>query len=218
MPGKLEKFAENRAFPNLLEYEEIEAGEVGNPKGKWRELAGDKSRLVMELACGKGDFSLGYARLNPDSSVVGVDIKGARLWSGARRAIEQQLHRVCFLRTYIEQLERYVAPGELDEIWITFPDPFPKRRQEKKRLTSPRFLPIYRRLLAPGGLVHFKTDSPLLWRYTLETLPVEGASILHRVDDLYNEKDTDPVWTIQTPFERQHLRDGKRIRYVQFRP
>lgn len=218
MPGKLEKFAENRRFPNLFEYGDLEEYRVENPKGRWRELFGRRGPLVMELACGKGDFALGYAERHPEAMVVGVDIKGARLWDGARRALNHGLSNVRFFRTFIEQLEQYVAPGELDEIWITFPDPYPKRRHKKKRLVSPRFLKCYRRLLIPGGEVHLKTDSTLLWRYALETIPSEGGTWTRKVDDLYQEAADDPVLTIQTPFERQHLRDGKAIRYLRFRP
>lgn len=218
MPGKLEKFADNREFSNLLEYADLGEGRLENPKGRWRERFGQRGRLVMELACGKGDFSLEYAGRHPEEMVVGVDIKGARLWDGARRALNRGVANVCFFRVFIEQLETYVAPGELDAIWITFPDPFPKRRHAKKRLVSPRFLRSYRRLLIPGGEVHLKTDSTLLWRYALETIPAEGGSWSRRVEDLYRDAADDPILTIQTPFERQHLRDGKTIRYLRFRP
>ncbi|MEX1213176.1 MAG: tRNA (guanosine(46)-N7)-methyltransferase TrmB [Balneolaceae bacterium] len=218
MPGKLEKFADNRRFPNLLEYGDLKENRLENPKGRWRECFGRNGRLVMELACGKGDFTLGYAEQHPEEMVLGVDIKGARLWDGARRALKRDLVNVLFFRAYIEQLETYVAPGELDEIWITFPDPFPKRRQEKKRLVSPRFLRLYRHLLVPGGEVHLKTDSALLWRYALQTIPAVGGNYCRRVEDLYSDAADDPILTIQTSFERQHLRDGKTIRYLRFRP
>lgn len=218
MPGKLKKFAENRCFPNLFEYGDLDEKRVENPKGRWRELFGWKGPLVMELACGKGDFSLGYAERHPEAMVVGVDIKGARLWDGARRGLNRGLANVRFFRTYIEHLAQYVAPGELDAIWITFPDPYPKRRHKKKRLVAPRFLECYRRLLIPNGEVHLKTDSTLFWRYALETIPSEGGVCTRKVDDIYREAADDPLLTIQTPFERQHLRDGKTIRYLRFRP
>ncbi len=169
------------------------------------------------MACGKGDYAVALAQRHPQRNFIGVDIKGARLWVGATRALELGLANAGFVRTAIEQLEDFFAPAEIAEIWMTFPDPHPAFGKRKKRLTSPRFLNLYRKFLQPGGIVHLKTDSELLYEYTLLTLEEEGAAVLENLPDIYaREADADLV-EIRTTYEQRHLKEGKTIKYVRFR-
>lgn len=215
-PGKLRKFQENRSFPHLLEYTDFDESGQKPTAGTWDQRFGNDHSIILELACGRGDFAIGLAHRHPDRNFVGVDIKGARLWHGARRVLDEELENVQFLRIYIEHLADYFAADEVAEIWITFPDPFLKSRDARKRLTSPRFLSLYRRVLKPGGTVHLKTDSPELYEYTLSTLRDEPVTITQQVDDIYREIPDDPLLTLQTTYEKRHLEEGRVIRYLSF--
>ncbi|MEX2585498.1 MAG: tRNA (guanosine(46)-N7)-methyltransferase TrmB, partial [Balneolaceae bacterium] len=172
--------------------------------------------ITLELACGRGDLAIALAKRYPDRNFIGVDIKGARLWNGARRVLDEGLENVQFLRIYIEHLADYFASEEVAEIWITFPDPFLKSRDARKRLTSPRFLSLYRRVLKPGGIVHLKTDSRELFEYTLSIFEEEPVSICRVVRDIYREAPGDPFLALQTTYEKRHLEDGRVIRYLTF--
>lgn len=215
-PGKLEKFRQNRQFDNLIEYTDLSEGGIEPVRGRWGELFGNHRPVTLELACGRGDYTIGLARRFPGRNFVGVDIKGGRLWHGAKEALEEGIGNVRFLRLFIEQLEEWFVPGEIEEIWITFPDPFLKKRDRNKRLTSPRFLEIYRKLLAPGGRVHLKTDSDTLFDYTLETLQNKGLPIGREVRDIYHTGPEDPTLAIRTTYEQRHLEEGRTIGYICF--
>lgn len=224
--NKLQKFAELLGFPNVYENFDPQhpqlAGKDGEPielRGQWAAQHFQNDRpITLELACGRGEYSLGLARRFPERSFIGVDIKGARIWKGAHIALEEKLDNVAFLRTRIEQLALFFAPAEVSEIWITFPDPFPQKGKANRRLTAKRFLDIYRKVLSPDGVVHLKTDDPGLFAFTLETLNQEtSATILYESEDIYAGTLPAPELEIKTYYEAMHLAAGKTIKYVRFR-
>ncbi len=221
---KLQRFAENLTFPNLFQvgYEQLEH-EGFALRGHWAGHFGNSNPITLELGCGKGDYTLALARIHPDRNYIGVDIKGARLWRGAKTAVEEPLANVAFIRTRIEMIDRFFAEGEVSEIWITFCDPQPKK--PNKRLTAPRFLDTYSRFLAPQSTLHLKTDSQELYDYTLnEVLPARNVEVLASTNDLYSVP-TDSVGgaifaearLTQTFYERMFLAEGKPITYLQWR-
>ena len=223
--NKLQKFAELLGFPNVYEnfhHDDPELlGENGLPvvrKGVWAaEHFGNDRPITLELACGRGEYSLGLARRFPERSFIGVDIKGARIWKGATTAIEEQLDNVAFLRTRIEQIAQFFAPGEVSEIWITFPDPFLKKSKANRRLTAHRFLDEYRKVLREGGLVHLKTDDPTLYEFSLEAIgSYEHATILYQDDDIYVKPLPMPELELKTYYEKMHLAKGRTIKYIRF--
>lgn len=223
--NKLLKFAELLTFPNVFEnfdpkHPEL-AGVNGLPielKGRWaKQHFGNDHPITLELACGRGEYTLDLARRFPDRSFIGVDVKGARIWKGAKIALEEGLHHVAFVRTHIEQIALFFEPGEVDEIWITFPDPFLENSKINRRLTAANFFASYRRILKPGGLLHLKTDSPELYEFTLESLAAEpGAKILYHDNDIYAKPLVVPELETKTFYERIHLSEGKKIKYIQF--
>ena len=224
--NKLQKFAEILALPNVFENFDPKApqllgqhGEAVNLKGRWRTGHFQKDRpITLELACGKGDYTLGLARRFPDRNFIGVDIKGARIWKGATTAHEEGLDNVAFLRTRIEQIAYFFEPGEVEEIWITFPDPFLKKSKTNRRLTAPRFLSEYRKILRDGGLVHLKTDERVLYDFSLEVLnSFDGVEMLYQRDDIYAHPLDFPELEIKTFYEKMHLADGRTIKYIRFR-
>lgn len=178
-----------------------------NLKGSW----GD--RVILELACGQGAYTLALAERDPQATVVGVDIKGARLWHGALAA-KEALSNVRFLRARIEDLGDYFGEKEVDEIWITFPDPHLREGRARKRLTSERFLKLYETLLKPSGRLHLKTDSQLLYDFTKEVAEVEGWTMLRDIKDLYAEPIEDPLLAVQTPYEKRYVAEGRTIKYL----
>jgi len=223
--NKLQKFAELLAFPNVYENFDTKQpqltskhGEVIDLKGKWAaEHFKNEHPIVLELACGRGEYSLGLARLYPERNFIGVDIKGARIWKGAGIAIEEGLQNVAFLRTRIEMITHFFAAEEISEIWITFPDPFLRNSKANRRLTSAHFLNLYRKILHPTGLVHLKTDDPTLYEFTLETLHEDAkAVILYQDDNIYNKPLPFPELELKTYYERMHLEVGRTIKYVRF--
>lgn len=208
---KLRRFAELETFPNFFRYFNIDRG------GDWvRTFFGNDTPITLELCCGKGDFSLGLARLFPNRNVLGIDRKGDRLWSGASRAVEQGIGNAVFLQTDIEILGDMLDEGQVEEIWVTFPDPLPKRKQAKHRILGPSFLKIYRKLLLPGGLIHLKTDSEDFLESTVENLQHEHVEIKIIKKDIYSEPMSDPLLEIQTNFELKHLAIGRKIHYMAF--
>ena len=223
--NKLQKFADLLQFPNV--YENFDAkhpklvGINGVPielKGQWKKkhFKNDKD-LVLELACGRGEYSLGLARAFPNRNFIGVDIKGARIWKGASTALDENLANVAFLRTRIEQIELFFDPEEVSEIWITFPDPFLRKSKANRRLTSAPFLQRYRKILQKGGIVHLKTDEPNLYEFTLKTLTADPAvNILYQHDDIYADELPFEELDLKTYYERMHLADGKTIKYIRF--
>lgn len=224
--NKLQKFAEIATFPNVYENfdpkDPVLIGVTGQKtelKGSWAEKHfGNHQPITLELACGRGEYSLGLAMMYPGRNFIGVDIKGARIWKGAKAALEQGIHNVAFLRTRIEMIEHFFAPGEINEIWITFPDPFLGESHANRRLTAPAFLERYRRIIQPGGIIHLKTDEPNLYEFTLQTLKEEGdhVKLLYHDCDIYNKPLPLPELELKTYYERLHLKDGRKIKYVSF--
>lgn len=215
--NKLKKFADVDRFHNVFEYTDFE--EKPKPAGTWHsDIFKNNNPIVLELACGKAEYTVNLARQNPDKNYIGIDKKGWRIWTGARKAIEESLENAHFMRIYIDHLAEYFEPDEVDEIWITFPDPYLRNSKSSKRLTSPKFLDIYRKVMKKGGTVHLKTDSLPLFEFTLEVIEEQNLELVDRCDNVYAERGDDPVLTIRTYYEKMHLEEGKIIRYVAFRP
>ncbi|MEL7833972.1 tRNA (guanosine(46)-N7)-methyltransferase TrmB [Fodinibius sp. Rm-B-1B1-1] len=215
--GKLEKYKEVSAFSNTLELTNFQDEESEKPRGRWHtDVFGNDNPIVLELACGKGTYTLELARRNPQKNFIGVDIKGHRIWKGAKEALEEDLDNVRFLRIYIDHLDEYFAPKEVDEIWITFPDPYPRHSNRTKRLSSPKFLKIYQSVMKPEGVVHFKTDSNELFSFTKKVVRKSGCEVQDRVEEIYDERPDDELLTIQTHFEKRHLEKGRSISYIKF--
>lgn len=206
---KLIRFAELKTFPNVLQFPE-------NMAGNWNKHFNNSNPIVLELACGKGEYALGLARLNPTINTIGVDIKGNRLWVGAKKALAENLNNVAFLRVQIEQLSQFFAPNEVEEIWITFPDPQLRYSRAKKRLTHPRFLRIYKQILKPGGKIHLKTDSPNLYRFTKEVLNMYQCITHTDVDDLYQWQERSEELKIKTYYESLDIAQSNRVHYLCF--
>ncbi len=221
--NKLRKFAEILAFPNVYEcYNVQEPSLVGanmepvEMKGVWhRDHFKNDHPITLELACGGGEYTVDLARRFPERNFIGIDIKGNRLWQGAKNALDGGLHNAAFLRTRIEVLSAFFAPGEVSEIWITFPDPFPRESKENRRLTSPMFLERYREVLVPGGLVHLKHDDPHFFRYSLRVIESDPrCTLLYENQDIYATPMLYPELGIQTLYEGKHLAAGKTIKYL----
>jgi len=206
---KLIRFAAIEKFANVLQNPEGMAG-------KWMNYFGNNNSLTLELACGKGEYSVGLGSIHPDRNFIGVDIKGNRIYIGARKALENGLKNVAFLRTDIGKLRDYFQPKEVSEIWIIFPDPFLREGKAKKRLTHPRFLQLYQQVLIPGGKIHLKTDSKELYDFTREVIEAQGCHIVEDVVDIYAKGRATEALAIQTHYEGLHLADGRTIYYLCF--
>ncbi|MGB5665433.1 MAG: tRNA (guanosine(46)-N7)-methyltransferase TrmB [Maribacter sp.] len=216
--NKLKRFNENATFKNVVQptRQEIEDG-LFSLKGNWREHFGNNNPIILELGCGKGEYTLGLARLNGNKNFIGLDIKGARLWRGAKTALEENLMNVAFLRTQIELIDQIFAANEVSEIWITFPDPQIKYKRTKHRMTNEDFLKKYDHILKDNGLVHLKTDSEFMHGYTLGLLHGTGRKVLYANHDIYkNEGSPEEVLCIQTFYEKQYLDKDKPITYIKF--
>lgn len=215
---KLHRFTDNASRPDIIEPGKPEYEQLG---GRWRtDFFQAPHPVTLEVGCGKGEYTVGLAQRHPARNFLGLDIKGERIWRGSTRAAEMGLTNVGFVRMRAEALPAQFGPGELDEIWITFPDPRPRDRDTKRRLTSPRFLGLYEQLLTPGGLLHLKTDNEDLFAYTLEILAARpGATVERFTRDLYaeNESEFAEAQAIQTNFESKYRAVGVPIKYVQFR-
>jgi tRNA (guanine-N7-)-methyltransferase len=218
--NKLKRFRENETFNNVFQptREEAVAGDF-KLKGKWvSDFFKNNNPLVLELGCGKGEYSVGLAERYPDKNFIGIDIKGARFWRGAKSAVEGHLTNVAFLRTQIELIEHFFAEGEVAEIWITFPDPQIKYKRTKHRLTNTEFLQRYKKVLSPNGIVNLKTDSEFMHGYTLGLLHGEGHEVIYANHNVYkNEGSPEVVTAIQTFYEKQYLEQNKPITYIQFK-
>jgi len=214
---KHKRFEDIETFSNVSELTDFEDSD--KPKGKWNaELFGIPNPITLELACGKGEYTIGLARRFPDRNFIGVDLKGNRIWKGAKTALDEGLGNVRFLRIYIDHLAEYFGENEVEEIWITFPDPYLRGKYRSKRLTSSKFLGIYKKLLTPDGIVNLKTDDDTLFQFTLDVIEEQGCEIVQCIHNVYTEKPDDPVLAgIQTFYEKQHIKAGKTIRYVSFR-
>ncbi|MDE5812367.1 MAG: tRNA (guanosine(46)-N7)-methyltransferase TrmB [Muribaculaceae bacterium] len=213
--NKLKKFAEMAEIDFVFQYPFARLQEEGFPmRGSWHEYFGNKNPIVLELGCGKGEYCVGLAKRYPDKNFIGVDIKGARMWTGATEARRLGLKNVAFLRTNIELINRFFAPGEVAEIWITFPDP--QMKKATKRLTSTRFLNLYRQVSADGALINLKTDSPFLYTYTDALVKENKLPVTVNTADLYHSGFDDDILSIRTHYEQQWLDRGLTIKYLAF--
>lgn len=205
--NKTVKFQEFDSFSNTLDFN-------SDTRGNWQQIFGNNNPIVLELACGKGDYAIGLAKLHPEKNFIGVDIKGNRLWKGAKTALEEGLTNVRFLRIQIDFIENHFAPGEVSEIWITFPDPQPQK--ERKRLSSSRFLVRYRNIAIAECVMNVKTDSDLFYESTLETIAAEGLQVSMNVNDVYTNNDVPEYLYIQTFYEKIWLKEGRTIKYLRY--
>ncbi len=221
--GKLAKFADMAEYPHVFEYPYSVVDNVPfEGKGKWHEFFGNQNPIVLELGCGRGEYTVGLARLYPEKNFIGVDIKGARMWTGATESMREGLKNVAFLRTNIEIIDRFFEPDEVQEIWLTFSDP--QMKKVTKRLTSTFFMNRYRKFLVDGGLIHLKTDSNFLFTYTnymveKNTLPVEFSTtdLYHSVLAEHPDTEEARILSIQTYYEQQWIDRGLNIKYLRFR-
>lgn len=216
--NKLARFEENLTFPNLFQvsYEDLKNNQF-ELKGRWHEqFFGNENTIVLELGCGKGEYTVALARKYPSKNFIGIDIKGARLWRGCKTSNEEGMKNVAFIRTRIQLIEQFFAPGEVSEIWVTFPDPQPKK--PNKRLTSERFLSYYKNILRPDSTIHLKTDSYELYDYTLNEVILQGNyQVVFATDDLYGTPCDLEVCEVRTFYESMFLKEGKKITYIQFK-
>ena len=218
--GKLAKFSDMDAFENVFQYVYQAWREERKPfemKGKWHTYFGNHNPIILELGCGKGEYTVAQAQRDPNRNYIGIDIKGARMWTGAKQALEQGLKNVAFIRTGIEMLEAFFEKGEVAEIWLTFPDP--QMKKVNKRLTSTGFIRLYQKVLANGGSLNLKTDSLFMFTYTDELLKASNLQPTQRITDLYaSEWSNDPVLSIKTYYEQQWLGRGISIKFLSFIP
>ena len=216
--NKLKRFRENETFANVLQPTRAEVLDQYALKGTWNSFFKNENPIVLELGCGKGEYTLALARQNPDLNYIGIDIKGARFWRGAKTALEEGLKNVAFLRTQIELIEYLFDKEEVSQIWITFPDPQIKFKRMKHRLTNPSFLKKYQEILTNEGVVHLKTDSEYLHGYTLGLLQEGGHDIIYAHHDIYSNPHAPLEATLtKTFYEQQFLEQEKAITYVKFR-
>jgi tRNA (guanine-N7-)-methyltransferase len=217
--GKLHKFRENATFSHVIEPEVKSYLAYDHPlKGKWdNEIFKNNNPIVLELGCGKGEYSVGLARRFPEKNFIGIDIKGARIWRGAKTSQLEQMNNVAFLRTRIEIINSFFAKDEVSEIWITFPDPQLKRKRAKKRLTSSGFLNLYQQFLANNGSINLKTDSAFLYKYSVAVAEQNKLPIEKATSDLYAETWVDEILSIKTHYEQLHIDDGDKINYLKFK-
>ena len=206
---KLIRFAELETFENVLQFPK-------NIKGKWSEFFNNENPIILELACGKGEYAVGMGMLYPQKNFIGIDIKGNRIWVGAKRALENKLHNVAFLRTQIDQLNEYFSNCEVAEIWITFPDPQLRKSKAKKRLTHPKFLRLYQQFLKQGGYIHVKTDSPDLYEFTKKVIEMYGCVLHKDHENLYHEETIVEDLKIKTHYESLDIAQSNRIHYICF--
>ncbi|NOT50982.1 MAG: tRNA (guanosine(46)-N7)-methyltransferase TrmB [Chitinophagaceae bacterium] len=206
---KLQRFAELETFSNVLQFPKKMAGQ-------WRSFFKNDNPIILELACGKGEYAVGLGQLYPHQNFIGIDLKGNRIWVGAKKALQQNLINVAFLRTQIDQVAEYFTKDEVAEVWITFPDPQLRMSKAKKRLTHPKFLRLYQQFLVPGGLIHLKTDSPGLYHFTKLVIQLYDC-ILHKdVDDVHRQETIADELKIKTHYESLDIAGSNRIHYLCF--
>ena len=214
--NKLQKFSEMAEFPHVFEYPFAVLQEKGcGLKGHWKQaIFKNDHSIVLELGCGRGEYTVGLGRMFPSKNFIGIDIKGARMWAGAKESMEAGMTNVAFLRTNIELVAHFFAPGEVDEIWLTFPDP--QMKKTNKRLTSTRFMKIYRQILSDRGVIHLKTDSHFMFTYTCEMVRVNHFPVLIHTENLYDAGMADEILSIRTHYEQQWLERGIPTKYLRF--
>lgn len=217
--NKLSKFAEMNTIDLVFQYPygrlKAEGFDSFEMRGRWHEFFGNDNPIVLELGCGKGEYTVGLGRLFPDKNFIGIDIKGARMHKGATEARDAGMKNVAFLRTQIELIEHFFAPGEVSELWITFPDP--QMKKATKRLTGTRFMDLYRKVMTDRGVVRLKTDSPFLYEYTSAMATLNGLEKEVDTPDLYHSDLVDPILAIRTHYESQWLARGLTIKYIAFK-
>ena len=206
---KLKRFREIKTFSNVLEYPE-------NMAGKWNAFFENNNPIILELACGKGEYTTGLAQLYPQKNFIGVDIKGNRIWAGAKFSIDNNLTNVAFLRTQIHKIDTYFSTNEVKEIWITFPDPQPRLSKAKKRLIHPVFLRRYQNILQPGGKIHLKTDSPELYNFTKTIIELYQLVVIADIDDVHKDGKESQELSIKTHYESLDIAESKKVFYVCF--
>lgn len=206
---KLQRFAEIETFENVLQYPQ-------GMQGKWKDFFGNANPITLELACGKGEYAVGLGRLHPSRNFIGVDLKGNRIWAGAKKALNEGLKNVAFLRTHIDKLTDYFAPAEVQEIWLTFPDPQLRTSRAKKRLTHPKFLRVYQQILEPCGRIHLKTDSPNLYSFTKLVIDQYGLILHDDHDDVYSSTEVSDELSIKTHYEALDIAQSNRVHYLSF--
>jgi tRNA (guanine-N7-)-methyltransferase len=216
--NKLKRFNENETFTNVIQPSREEVLDNFSFKGKWHSFFKNTHPIVIELGCGKGEYTIDLAKKNPDKNFIGIDIKGARFWRGAKTALEDNLGNVAFVRTQIELVDFIFDKEEVDEIWITFPDPQIKYKRTKHRMTNHAFLKKYDHILKKDGVINLKTDSEFMHGYTLGLLHGEGHEIVHANHDVYKDYySPDEVTGTQTFYEKKYLEKGKAITYIKFK-
>ena len=206
---KLIRFAELETFHNVLQFPR-------DMPGKWSSFFKNDNPITLELACGKGEYAVGLGSLFPDRNFVGVDLKGNRIWVGAKKSLQQGLNNVAFLRTQIDLISTYFNPAEISEIWITFPDPQLRMSKAKKRLTHPKFLRLYQQFLAPGGLIHLKTDSPSLYQFTKWVIEMYQGTLHTDMEDVYKTENISEELKIKTHYESLDIAGHNRVHYLKF--
>jgi tRNA (guanine-N7-)-methyltransferase len=215
---KLKRFKENLTFTNLIQPKMVYPPEDHPLKGNWRrDFFKNDNDVILELGCGRGEYTLGLAHQFPNKNFIGIDWKGARLWRGAKTSFEDKISNAGFLRIQIQNICSFFELGEVEEIWITFPDPQIEKSRERKRLTSPRFLNNYRRIMNSKGIINLKTDSKFLYDYTLEVIAEQRLEILKASDDIYHEHDGDEILSIKTTYENLWLKEGSKICFISYR-
>jgi tRNA (guanine-N7-)-methyltransferase len=206
---KLVRFAELETFPNVLQF-------PAGTRGKWKRFFKNDRAVILELACGKGEYAIGLGQLYPDKNFIGIDLKGNRIWVGAKKALQQKLDNVAFVRTKIDQVAEYFSRGEVTEIWITFPDPQLRLSKAKKRLTHPKFLRLYSQFLVPGGLIHLKTDSPDLYHFTKLVIELYHCTLHYDAENIYERENIAEELKIKTHYESLDIAGSSRIHYLCF--
>lgn len=206
---KLQRFADIKTFANVLEYPE-------NMQGKWNSFFKNTNPVILELACGRGEYTVGLAKLFPQQNFIGVDVKGNRMYIGAKKCLSEKIDNAAFLRTQIERITEFFAAAEVEEIWVTFPDPQLRISKAKKRLTHPRFLRLYQQILKPSGVIHLKTDSPDLYQFTKKVIELYGLTIVEDSNDVYKQPVIQEALKIKTHYESLDIAQSNTIHYLRF--
>lgn len=215
--NKLQRFAENETFDNMFQlgYDDLVTG--FEYRGNWNSgFFKNNNDIIVELGCGKGEYTVGLASRFPNKNFIGIDIKGARIWKGLKNTEQGNLDNVAFIRTRINLIEYIFGPSEVSEIWITFPDPRSRRSDENRRLTSPRYIDRYYKVLKPDGIINLKTDNIVFFEYTLDVIREHGHELLYKTYDVYGEPNEEILTGIQTFYEKMWLENGTKIKYLKF--